>query len=334
MNLSVVQKERIIDRMGQAMALLVGFMLLVVMFQNPSKFFELTTIGISNGALIALIALGYTMVYGIIELINFAHADVFMIGAMLAMQTIVWSGTTDNSGAGAKIAVVLLAMLICMVACAAINVFIERIAYRPLRNAPPLAPLITAIGMSFIVSNVGQKIWGPSQINVPDLLPNAAVIGSLRVKDVFVIGVTIPLLLALSWFVKNTRQGKAMRATAQDQSAAAIMGIDVNRTIALTFTLGGLLAGASGMLFALFNTTTVWSMGFTNGLLAFTAAVLGGIGNLTGAVLGGVAIGLLQSYAGVYIGARWTEIIVFSVLILVLVFRPTGILGEQSVARA
>lgn len=334
MNLSIAQKQRIIDRLGQGVAIGVIFALLIALFKDPATFFTLTSIGVSNGALIALTALGYTMVYGIIELINFAHADVFMIGSMLGMQIIVWSGVSSSSSLGAKVIIIIIAMLLCTLACAAINVVIERIAYRPLRNAPPLAPLITAIGMSFIVSNIGQKIWGPSQINVPNLISEASIVGGFRVKDLFVIVVTVPLLLGLTWFVKNTRQGKAMRATAQDKGAAAIMGIDVNRTIALTFLLGGLLAGASGVLYALFNTTTVWNIGFKAGLFSFTAAVLGGIGNLTGAVLGGLMLGLIQAYSGQYMGERWTDIVVFSILVLVLVFRPTGLLGEQSVARA
>ncbi|MBC7460350.1 MAG: branched-chain amino acid ABC transporter permease [Thermoleophilia bacterium] len=320
--------------MGQ----LVGATLLVALFiaaaSNPAAFFAQTTIGLTNGALIALIALGYTMVYGIIELINFAHADVFMIGSMLGMQMVVSFGVTVDSGPAAKVGIILLGFIVCMGGCALINVAIERIAYRPLRNAPPLAPLITAIGMSFIISNIAQKIWGPSQISMPDLLGNGTIFGNVRIKDAFVILVTAPLLYGLTWFVKNTRQGKAMRATAQDQTAASIMGIDVNRTISLTFLLGGLLAGASGVLYALVNTTTVWNAGFKNGMFAFTAAVLGGIGNLTGAVIGGVLLGLIGSYSAMYVGDRWTDVVIFSILVMVLVFRPTGLLGQQEITRA
>jgi branched-chain amino acid transport system permease protein len=226
------------------------------------------------------------------------------------------------------------ALVACSLMCAAINVTIEKIAYKPLRNAPPLAPLITAIGMSFILSNLAQKVWGPSQVSVPDLLGNATLFGNVRLKDVFVILVTVPLLVSLNWFVSSTRQGKAMRATAQDQGAASIMGIDVNRTISLTFLLGGLLAGAGGVVYALVNTTTVWNAGFKNGLFAFTAAVLGGIGNLTGAVVGAVMIGLIYAYSSLYVGDRWVDVVIFSVLVVVLVFRPTGLLGENTVARA
>ena len=332
--MSVAQRQVLIDRTGQLAAGLVVFMLLIAMFRSPAEFFGQTMIGLTNGALIALIALGYTMVYGIIELINFAHADVFMLGSMFGMQLIVTSGIDEGSGVFAKFFIIIVALIVCMVACAAINIAIERVAYRPLRNAPPLAPLITAIGMSFIISNIAQKVWGPSQINVPNLLGDAALFGSVRAKDIFIIGVTAPLLYGLTWYVKNTRQGKAMRATAQDKAAAAIMGIDVNRTIALTFLLGGLLAGASGLLYALVNTTTVWNAGFKNGMFAFTAAVLGGIGNLTGAVLGGLLLGLISAYSALYVGDRWTDVVIFSILVMVLIFRPTGLLGEQTVSRA
>ena len=332
--MSATQRQLVLDRTGQGMALLVVFWLLLNAMRSPAEFMAQTTIGLTNGAVIALIALGYTMVYGIIELINFAHADVFMLGSMVGMQVIVSSGVTAESSIGAKLFIIIVALIVCSVLCATINVLIERIAYRPLRDAPPLAPLITAIGMSFILSNLAQKIWGPSQINVPDLLGNGEVFAGLRGKDMFIVAVTVPLLFGLTHFVQNTRQGKAMRATAQDKAAAAIMGIDVDRTIALTFLLGGLLAGASGVLYALVNTTTVWNAGFKNGMFAFTAAVLGGIGNLTGAVLGGLLIGLISAYSALYVGDRWTDVVIFSVLVLVLIFRPTGLLGEQTVSRA
>ncbi|MCZ4496700.1 MAG: Branched-chain amino acid ABC-type transport system permease component, partial [Thermoleophilia bacterium] len=311
--MSAAQKQVVIDRTGQLFGCFVLLSLFIVAAKDPATFVGQTTIGITNGALLALIALGYTMVYGIIELINFAHADVFMMGSMLGMQLIVSMGVSAQSGVFAKGAIIVVGLVICMVACALINVAIEKIAYKPLRNAPPLAPLITAIGMSFILANLAQKIWGPSQVSVPDLIGNGSIAG-VRIKDIVVIMVTAPLLVGLTWFVTNTRQGKAMRATAQDQGAAAIMGIDVNRTISLTFLLGGLLAGASGVLYALVNTTTVWNAGFKNGLFAFTAAVLGGIGNLRGAVIGALLIGLIQAYSAAYVGDRWTDVVIFSIL--------------------
>jgi branched-chain amino acid transport system permease protein len=332
-NLSATQRQSIIDRTGMLAGASVLFALFIVAAKDPATFAGQTTIGVTNGALLALIALGYTMVYGIIELINFAHADVFMMGSMIGMQLIVTVGVTAQSGIVAKFVVIMVGLVVCMGACALINVGIERIAYKPLRNAPPLAPLITAIGMSFILANLAQKIWGPSQVSVPDLIGNGSLMG-IRIKDLVVIGVTAPLLYSLTWFVTNTRQGKAMRATAQDQGAAAIMGIDVNRTISMTFLLGGLLAGASGVLYALVNTTTVWNAGFKNGLFAFTAAVLGGIGNLRGAVIGALLIGLIQAYSAAYVGDRWTDVVIFSILVMVLVFRPTGLLGEQEISRA
>lgn len=334
MNLSAAQKQQVIDRSGQITAAILVMWLLAMAARDPAAFAGQTTIGLTYGATLALIALGYTMVYGIIELINFAHADVFMFGSMIAMQLVVSTGVTAGSGVGAKVAIIAAAMVVCMLACAMINVAIERVAYKPLRNAPPLAPLITAIGMSFILANLAQKIWGPSQVSIPDLLGNATIFGNVRLKDVFVVLVAVPLLYGLNWFVSSTRHGKAMRATAQDKTAASIMGIDVDRTISLTFLLGGLLAGASGVMYALVNTTTVWNAGFKNGLFAFTAAVLGGIGNLTGAVVGAIMLGLIASYSSLYIGDRWVDVVIFSILVVVLVFRPTGLLGEQSVARA
>jgi branched-chain amino acid transport system permease protein len=334
MNLSAAQKQLVIDRSGQLSAGFLLLWLLAMAAKDPAAFMGQTTIGITYGMTIALIALGYTMVYGIIELINFAHADVFMFGSMICMQLVLTTGITGDSGIMAKGAIIALALVVCMLVCAIGNVVIEKIAYRPLRNAPPLAPLITAIGMSFILANLAQKIWGPSQVSMPDLLGNVTVVGNVRLKDAFIILVTIPLLYALNWFVSSTRQGKAMRATAQDKGAAAIMGIDVDRTISLTFLLGGLLAGAGGVMYALVNTTTVWNAGFKNGMFAFTAAVLGGIGNLTGAVVGALMLGLIASYSSLYVGDRWVDVVIFSILVLVLVFRPTGLLGEQSVARA
>jgi branched-chain amino acid transport system permease protein len=226
--------------------------------------------------------------------------------------------------------------VVAMLACGLINVGIERVAYKPLRNSPRLAVLITAIGMSFILQNVGLVWKGSFQISFPSLISNSNALAGVtdvvayRWKDLFVILVTIPLLLALSYFIRSTRQGKAMRAVAQDKEAAAMMGINVNRTISVAFLLGGILAGASGVMFGLFNGTTVFDLGFRQGLFAFTAAVLGGIGNLAGAVVGGVLIGVIGSMSDQYVGVRWTDIVIFTVLILVLVFRPRGLLGDRS----
>ena len=310
--------------------------------KEPAQFTSQLVIGVTNGAIIALVALGYTLVYGIIELINFAHGDNFMIGSFVGITVL--SGTfaglsffgpiTGGSGFLLQVAGVLIAMAVAMIACGLLGVGIERVAYKPLRNSPRLAVLITAIGMSFILQNVGLVWKGPAQVPFPELISDANILPTdavvFRWKDLFVIGVTIPLLVALSYFISNTKQGKAMRAVAQDKEAAAMVGINVNRTISITFLLGGILAGASGVMYGLFNGITVFNVGFTQGLYAFTAAVLGGIGNLTGAVVGGFLIGIIGSMADQYVGVRWTAIVIFAVLILVLVFRPTGLLGDRS----
>jgi branched-chain amino acid transport system permease protein len=310
--------------------------------REPGQFVSQLIIGITNGAIIALIALGYTLVYGIIELINFAHGDNFMIGSFVGLTVL--SGTflgfqffgAIGAGAGTflKIIGVLLALVVAMAVCGLLNLGIERVAYKPLRNSPRLAVLITAIGMSFILQNLGLVWKGPAQVPFPELISDANILPGdaivFRWKDLFIVGVTVPLLIGLSYFISNTKQGKAMRAVAQDKEAASMVGINVNRTISITFLLGGILAGASGVMYGLFNGITVFNVGFTQGLYAFTAAVLGGIGNLTGAVVGGFLIGIIGSMADQYIGVEWTAIVIFSVLIMVLVFRPRGLLGDRS----
>lgn len=299
-------------------------------------------IGLANGLIFALVALGYTLVYGIIELINFAHGEVFMLGSFIALVLIssvfVITADTPILLMVAQIAVVI---FVTMLATAAINVAIERVAYRPLRNAPKLAPLISAIGMSFVLQNIALLIFGPANDGVDAILPNVNVLSyvgidtvTISVEQVFVAIVTIPLLIALLWFVNSTRQGRAMRATAQDPDTAGLMGVDVNRTIAITFLIGGALAGAAGVVQILYNNTTVWNLGFRFGLNSFTSAVLGGIGNLKGAVLGAMVLGLINAFSDRYLAANWTNAIVFAVLIGILVFRPTGLLGQQLADRA
>jgi branched-chain amino acid transport system permease protein len=289
--------------------------------------------GLSNGTIWALIALGYTLVYGIIELINFAHGEVFMIGSFVSVSFLATLGVTTQTSTPLIILGILVTLIVAMVASSSLNVMIERVAYRPLRNAPKLAPLITAIGMSFILQNVGL-LWRPTPDSPPDLIKSQKEVftildvGIVR-SDIFVVVVTVPLLIALVWFVGETKYGKAMRATAQDQDAARLMGIDVDRTISLTFLLGGLLAGAAGLVYALYNLTIQFNQGFTAGLIAFTAAVMGGIGNLKGAVVGGLIIGVVQQVSDARIGPEWTPAVVFSILILVMVFRPSGLFGEE-----
>jgi branched-chain amino acid transport system permease protein len=291
--------------------------------------------GISNGAIWALIAIGYTLVYGIIELINFAHGDVFMIGSFTATGFWASIGLGLATGPIGVIFGLLLTLIVSMLVCGSLNVLIERVGYRPLRSAPKLAPLITAIGFSFILQNVGLLWLGGSPAGVSDLIhQNDTVVQIsgvvIRRADVLAVGVTAPLVVLLAWFVGRTRMGKAMRATAQDPEAARLMGINVDTTISLTFLLGGMLAGAAGLVYALYETTIWYFQGFEAGLIAFTAAVMGGIGNLRGAVLGGLIIGCIQQLSDARIGPQWTPAIVFGYLVVIMVLRPRGLLGEET----
>jgi len=292
--------------------------------------------GLSVGTIWALIALGYTLVYGIIELINFAHGEVFMIGSFITVSLFVTFGLTEDTALFGLIIGMFAALVIAMLGSGVLNVMIERVAYRPLRGAPKLASLITAIGMSFILQNVGL-LWRPTPDSAPDLIKSQVELFTLFGvdvvrSDVFAVAVTIPLLFALLYFVGQTKYGKAMRATAQDPDAARLMGIDVNKTISLTFLLGGLMAGAAGLIYALYNLTIQFNQGFTAGLIAFTAAVMGGIGNLKGAVVGGLLIGFVQQTVESRVdnGSAWAPAVVFAILVLVMVFRPQGLFGEET----
>jgi branched-chain amino acid transport system permease protein len=229
----------------------------------------------------------------------------------------------------------LLTLVLAMLTCGSLNVLIERVAYRPLRSAPKLAPLITAVGFSFILQNVGLLWIGGSPASVPDIIhaqQDVFTIFGVTVQraDLLAIGVTAPLVVAMTMFINRSRLGKAMRATAQDPDAARLMGISVDTTISLTFLIGGLMAGAAGLIYALYQTTIWFFQGFQAGLIAFTAAVMGGIGNLQGAVLGGIIIGCIQQISDNRIGTAWTPAIVFAYLILIMVFRPQGLLGEET----
>ena len=309
--------------------------IIVAFFSGPAIFAQVLVIGLSNGALYALIALGYTMVYGIIELINFAHGDLFMIGSVLAAIILEEKlGYTESSPKGWFM--LLLVGIAVMALCALFNVIIERLAYRRLRNAPKLAPLITAVGVSFILQNFGILMNGSAPNSRASVLPQSSItIGSIeiRIKYLVVIAVTIPLLLLMTWIVQKTKAGKAMRATAQDRDASLLMGINVDKTIAFVFALGGALAGAAGTLFVQVNGQTRYDAGFRLGLIAFTAAVLGGVGNLLGAVIGGVLIGVIQSLndsgLGFFPGQKWTQTVLFGILILMIIFRPGGIFGTH-----
>jgi branched-chain amino acid transport system permease protein len=292
-------------------------------------------LGISNGAIWALIAIGYTLVYGIIELINFAHGDVFMIGSFTGAGLWATLGLGLTTGPLGIVFGLLATLIVTMLTCGSLNVLIEKVAYRPLRGAPKLAPLITAVGFSFILQNVGLLWLGGSPAGVDDLIHQNDTVFQIsavvvRRADVLAIGVAIPLVLALAWFVSRTRLGRAMRATAQDPEAARLMGINVDTTISATFMLGGMLAGAAGLIYALYETTIWYFQGFEAGLIAFTAAVMGGIGNVRGAVLGGFIIGCIQQLSDARFGQQWTPVVVFGYLIMIMVLRPRGLLGEET----
>jgi len=303
--------------------------------QLTQQFFNALTIG----GIYALIALGYTMVYGIIELINFAHGDIFMVGAFFAMTFFVSLGFTSAISDPAVLLLVLTAgFLVTMPLTGLVGVTIERFAYRPLRNAPRLAPLITAIGVSFILQNIVYIWQGPSPVSFPQLLSpqvRFTILGaSVSWVSVLIVTVTAILLVALQLFITRTRLGRAMRSTAQDREAAQLMGVNINTTIALTFFIGAGLAGAAGIVYGLYFGTIAFNIGFIAGLKAFTAAVLGGIGNVTGAVLGGFIIGFVEVISAQLGLAVWAHAIVFGVLVVVLVFRPSGLLGTPIGERA
>jgi branched-chain amino acid transport system permease protein len=333
-----IRPPRATSVLGLLLVGLILFWLIVNGVKDWSGLYENFLIGITNGAVYGLIAIGYSLVYGILELINFAHGDVFMLGGMMTSTMIATLAITAGSSWYVLWPGILLCLVVAMVFCGAINAGIERVAYRRLRTAPRLAPLITAIGFSFILQNVGLIWKGARPVSVPDILPHGTVFSISGVdytwNKLIVLMITVPVLVALVWLVQQTRQGKAMRATAQDREAAAMMGIDVDRTISFTFALAGTLAGAAGLVFALYTTNITFLTGFRTGLIAFTAAVVGGIGNLPGALLGALLIGLLQAFSdglGWHSpGSDWTEAVVFAVLILILVFRPEGLLGERT----
>lgn len=288
--------------------------------------------GLTNGSLIAIIALGYTLVYGIVELINFAHGDVVMMGSFAAATGVSVLGLNSGKPGLVVGAGLLLVLVVAMGFSGLINVLIDRLAYQRLRHAPRLVPLTTAIGMSFILMNLGGYWKGWSPVDFPvlsnlNLLPGTGV--TFKFPQLFVILVTVPLLAGLSWFIYRTRLGKAMRATAQSPDAAQLMGIDVNRTIALAFLLGGALAGAAGLLYGVWYHEVRFDLGFRQGMNAFTAAVLGGIGNIRGAVVGGLIIGIVDALTTFFLAGSLAPAMVFAVLILIIMVRPAGLLGEN-----
>jgi branched-chain amino acid transport system permease protein len=296
--------------------------------------------GLSLGAMYALLALGFTLVYGILELINFAHFNVFMIGSFIAMfvlQSFGLSGQSVILTGLPLVGVLLAAFIVTMVLSGGLGVAIERLSLRPLRNVKGPAAMITTIGVSYILFNVVLLTVGADSKNFPNPLPpikfqiRGAVL-DMRVLLIWIVAVV--LMVALWAFVQRSKMGKAMRATAQDAEAARMMGVEVDKVIITAFFLGSALAGAGGMIFGLYYNFTSFIIGFTAGLRAFTAAVLGGIGNVPGAMVGGVIIGLVEAYAGQFIAAAWADVIIFSILVLVLVFKPAGLFGRMAPSKS
>ena len=332
-----LRSSSIVDLVGLALLALALLWLFSKFIEDPTRFINVGIIGFTNGAVYGLVALGYTLVYGILQLINFAHGDVFALSGLVASTVIISVlGLDEGANVFWIIGGLLITLAITAPTFALLNAGIERVAYKPLRRAPRLAPLITAVGVSFVVQNFSLAVYGVDFESVPNFIPrtDAITIGEIAIQwnKVAVIAFVIPVLVVLTWFVRSTKQGKAMRAVAQDTEASAMMGIDVNRTISITFFIAGALAAAAGIVYLLqFNMR--YDTGFELGLIAFTAAVLGGIGNLTGAVVGAMVIGLVQAFnEGLdgTPGSDWTRSIVFGILIAVLVFRPEGILGERT----
>jgi branched-chain amino acid transport system permease protein len=297
--------------------------------------------GLVLGSIYALVALGYTMVYGILGLINFAHGDIVMVGALVALTVV----QTLSGGGLPPAAVILIAMGVATLVCVAIGVTVERVAYRPLRRAPRLAPLITAIGVSILIQYSAALVWGKQYIAMPELLaPTAVTLGGAQFTDlqVYIVLLAATVMGALLWFIKSSRIGRAMRATEQNPDIAGLMGVDTNRIIAFTFVLGSAIGAIAGVMVVLYYGLGHYFMGFMLGLKAFTAAVLGGIGNIPGAMLGGLLLGIIESLASGYIGdltggllgSNYRDVFAFLVLILVLVLRPAGLMGQQISERA
>lgn len=295
--------------------------------------------GIAYGSLIALIALGYSMVYGIIGLINFAHGDVFMLGAFLTGSVLLGLSRNNELPSSDSYLLVGLWILALMVLagamCGTINLLIDRLVYKPLRKAPKLAPLVSAIGVSFVLVNIGYLWGGSGEFNLPEIISKENLLSDesglrINAKSLLIIVLVVPLMLGLLFLVKWTRLGKAMRAVQQNPTAAELMGIPVERIIAMTFAIGGALAGFAGVIDAVTRGTNVFGMGYQFGLYAFTAAVLGGIGSIPGAVLGSLIIGLVRAVIESYLNAQWSNAAIFAILVLILVFRPAGLLGRNT----
>ncbi|GDX82495.1 branched-chain amino acid ABC transporter permease [Deltaproteobacteria bacterium] len=294
-------------------------------------FFQQLINGLSLGAIYALIALGYTMVYGTLQLINFAHSEVFMMGAFAAL---LFSGAMGYED-GAGVIPAILVALVAMGSCAVLGMTIERLAYRPMRNSSRLNMLITAIGVSIFLQNLALKLWG-TNLAFPDLIPktNWNVLGvNVASNSVLVLGVTLVLMVLLTWVVERTKIGLSMRAVSHSRETAALMGIPVDRTISFTFALGSALAGPGPFLFLLRAPQVDPQMGAGPGLKAFVAAVLGGIGSVPGAVAGALVLGLSETFVSGYLSSTWRDAVAFCVLILILLYKPSGLFGKNTVEK-
>jgi|SRR5581483_953317 branched-chain amino acid transport system permease protein len=296
--------------------------------------------GLTIGAVYALIALGYTMVYGVLQLINFAHGDLFMLGAMIGVFVLTALAVTEPLPLGLGLALLVGIFIVSMALVAGLGVAIERVAYRPLRTAGRLSPLISALGVSVFLENATMNVVGPAPRFFPEVVPTTELqlLGvTIQDKQILILLVATALMVWLHYLVNHTTFGLAVRATAEDKDAASLMGIDIDRVIAMVFVLGPALGAAAGVLFAMFYGVVLWNVGFLAGIKAFTAAVLGGIGNIPGAMLGGLMLGLVETFGAGYlpilthglVGPEYKDIFAFIILILVLIFRPMGILGER-----
>jgi branched-chain amino acid transport system permease protein len=303
-------------------------------------FIQLTVDALTLGSVYALIALGYTLVYGVLKLLNFAHGDVFMVGSFIGFGVLQLLGGTSDPAVPVW-ALIVLVTLAAMAGCAALGVAIERFAYRPLREAPRIAPLISALGVSFFLANSMQLLFGADPRNYNTFaLSNGALylkgfdVGDVRVPLLRIVTISVAfVLMIVLWFLVNrTATGRAMRATSFDREAAAMMGINIDRVIVFTFVLGSALAGAAGVMFALRVPTQV-SIGFVAGLKGFTAAVIGGIGSIPGAMAGGLILGFAESYTQGYVSTKWSDLVVFSILIVFMIFRPQGLLGRADIRK-
>ena len=300
-----------------------------------TQFWPSTIDGLTNGSIYALIALGYTLVYGVLRLINFAHSEIFMIGTFATLFTLQWMNIDTAQTGLALVGVLLMMLAVSMAVAGGSAVLLERIAYRPLRKrgASRLAALISAIGASFFLQELFAIWQGRDQLSIPRVMDKEVLFnigtGQVRNDKLLVVVAAILMMVALDRFVNGTRLGRGIRATAQDPDTAVLMGVNIDRVVLVTFLLGGMLAGAAAMLYGVFFELTQYNVGFLLGIKAFTAAVLGGIGNIRGALVGGLALGLIENYGASFFGSEWLNVVAFSVLVLVLMFRPTGILGEN-----